>query len=561
MGRQLSQPGSPVPPELDRVSVRATHAELSGRARLPAPSRPISRTQLLVAMCLMAAAGLVGGCSTSALPTLRYVAELSGHQSSETRCHQLFANIEQAVAAAGVRDVEARVVPGFPNLRVNRFLAHFSTDFEGRAYGPAFEAWVDRLQNLSTEAINIEIANLSDREFAGLSRETLGYAGDRQSMSERVRKCAKQVRLKQLAVSAQRRMLVARAKVPDSYDDKARLLGAFPLTSIPIENGWRTWKRENLGSFDLEPAALPVAGELIDYYPGGQNKALPAKTTRLLLARSRDTHLQIPEPDGPDLQRLLRAFAPIWQIDVAGNYDRFGQPVWSSDGAAISIDQERPVVFTHVSHTQIGGQFLLQLNYAIWFQARPPVGAFDLLSGNLDAVIWRVTLGPDGRPLVYDSIHACGCYHLVFPLPAVQSRLTAPVAEAMRERPAIIRRAPVVKPGERVVLRIATASHYLVGVYVREVPSDRKPRRTYRILNDRALRSLPIPRAGRRSLYGEDGIVAGTERLERYLLWPSGVLSPGAMRQWGHHAIALTERRHFDEPDLFENVLGGPIEN
>ena len=66
-----------------------------------------------------------------------------------------------------------------------------------------------------------------------------------------------------------------------------------------------------------------------------------------------------------------------------------------------------------------------------------------------------------------------------------------------------------------------------------------------------ALRSLPRG-AGRRSLFGEEGLVAGTERSERFLLWPMGVPSAGAMRQWGHHATAFVGRRHFDDPGLVE---------
>ena len=27
------------------------------------------------------------------------------------------------------------------------------------------------------------------------------------------------------------------------------------------------------------------------------------------------------------------------------------------------------------------------------------------------------------------------------------------------------------------------------------------------------------------------------------------------MRQWGHHATAFIGRRHFDDADLFENIL------
>ena len=70
-----------------------------------------------------------------------------------------------------------------------------------------------------------------------------------------------------------------------------------------------------------------------------------------------------------------------------------------------------------------------------------------------------------------------------------------------------------------------------------------------------ALRALPLPNGGHRSLYGPDGIVPGTERGERWLLWPMGVPEPGAMRQWGHHATAFVGRRHFDDPDLIERYF------
>jgi hypothetical protein len=58
--------------------------------------------------------------------------------------------------------------------------------------------------------------------------------------------------------------------------------------------------------------------------------------------------------------------------------------------------------------------------------------------------------------------------------------------------------------------------------------------------------------AGARSAYGPDGLVAGTERAERFLFWPMGIASAGQMRQWGKHATAFVGRRHFDDADLFE---------
>ena len=80
--------------------------------------------------------------------------------------------------------------------------------------------------------------------------------------------------------------------------------------------------------------------------------------------------------------------------------------------------------------------------------------------------------------------------------------------------------------------------------------------RHYAMSSANNLRSLPIPSGGRRSMFRPDGLVAGSERLERFLLWPTGVQSPGAMRQWGRHAIAFADRRHFDDPELYHQIFG-----
>jgi hypothetical protein len=66
------------------------------------------------------------------------------------------------------------------------------------------------------------------------------------------------------------------------------------------------------------------------------------------------------------------------------------------------------------------------------------------------------------------------------------------------------------------------------------------------------LRSLADGAGGRRSIFGADGLVAGTERAERFFFWPMGIASAGAMRQWGRHATAFVGRRHFDDADLIE---------
>ena len=66
------------------------------------------------------------------------------------------------------------------------------------------------------------------------------------------------------------------------------------------------------------------------------------------------------------------------------------------------------------------------------------------------------------------------------------------------------------------------------------------------------LRSMMRLDGGVRGVFAADGLVPGTERGERFLFWPMGIASAGAMRQWGRQATAFVGRRHFDDADLLE---------
>ena len=123
-------------------------------------------------------------------------------------------------------------------------------------------------------------------------------------------------------------------------------------------------------------------------------------------------------------------------------------------------------------------------------------------------------------------------------------RATSPSA------PTATSRAAPVEPGTRIVLRIASGTHYLERVT--PAPGPAGSGIEYLFADDDALRSLPLPDGGRRSAFRPDGIVPGSERAERYLFWPMGIAEPGAMRQWGRHATAFVGRRHFDDADLIE---------
>ena len=182
-----------------------------------------------------------------------------------------------------------------------------------------------------------------------------------------------------------------------------------------------------------------------------------------------------------------------------------------------------------------------------WFsERRARRQTFDLLAGKLDGVVWRVTVDSAGEALVYDSMHPCGCYHLFFPTDRVTARALPDTLDESMFAPQTVAK---VSSGERVVLRIESGTHYLQRVL--------RPHRMIDSSRDYQVQIAHLARrgGGTRSAYGEDGMIAGSERGERWFFWPMGIESAGQMRQWGHHATAFVGRRHFDDPLLLDTYF------
>lgn len=487
---------------------------------------------------LSLAALLVSGCAG---PPLRDTLPFAAHLEASGElggCARFFDELDDAVRRAKVGDAEAARIPGFPYLRVNRFLASgLAADTRTRSFG----AWVDRLQALDRESRAKETANLPPDARARLSTLVPTQA----VLLPEIYRCGDLLRRHDLGEDAKRRDLAKHAKVPASYNVAKRAIGLYPLTSLFFLQGVRRLQADTARRFAEPLESIKVVGELVRFRAAAGERFNTAAVAELLRQSSRNA-LGIPEPRGSDRERLFAFFAPVWEIDVSGAYDLIGTPQ-GTDGAWPSVDVTRPAVFRRLSHTRFRGETLLQLNYVVWFPSRPCTGAFDLLGGRMDGLIWRVTLAPDGRPLIYDAVHNCGCYHMFFPTERV--RFKGQVSSY--EEPVLV--AQTLAADARMLrLRVASGTHYIQRVYA---ATDLGNGRGYQWEDYHELRSLPLPRGGRRSLFRSDGIVPGTQRGERWLFWPMGVAEPGAMRQWGTHAIAFVGRRHFDDPDLLERYF------
>ena len=468
-----------------------------------------------------------GGCATIPVPTR------SGHLGMDDplgRCADFFDTLDRRVVHAQIIDPGAFKVPGHPYLRIDRFLASFREEVSDEA---AFTAWVDRMQVLDQTARRYEIANLPD----------VGPPQDRETLYDRVITCGNRLKAADFQTEDQRRGLREKITAPDEYILLRQILGIYPITRLFISLGVSRWHAEIHRSFTVEP---PADGSSTRYVPetGG---VLPEP--RVIVAHAGRDALGIPRYTADALEALFQHHAPVWEVRTQVDDDRIGTPFWTS-AEILAVDTGRPVTFMLLSHTRFQGEILTQLNYMIWFPSRPKVHMLDIYGGLLDGLNYRVTLNTQGEPLLYETVHHCGCYYAAYPTRALKVRENIAYAE-----PPLILKAPDIPSGRQgMTVAMQSRTHFVHHLYPSGIEANADSV-AYTLTHYDRLRSLDDGRGGRRSMFGPNSLAPGTERLERWLFWPTGVLSPGAMRQWGRHAVAFVGERHFDDPFFMEEMF------
>jgi hypothetical protein len=439
-------------------------------------------------------------------------------------CQANFLGFDRKVAAADAVNGGAYRIPGFPYLRSDRFLASFRGEVEDEA---RFAAWVERLRQLDLASRAAELRNVGwdppAEELAHLDR------------------CGSDWARRDLADPARRAQLVERAAVPDDYSLLKRTLGLYPV-AVPFLNlGIRGFNEDVLADYATPAAQLEAPGRLV-LWQGRSPRVVSERPAR----PDRDA-LGIEAPPA-DWLALAKAYQPTWLIETDGAFDEPGAVQLGE--AAPTVDVARPVTYFLPAYTRFGDKVLTQLVYVVWFSERPREGRVDFYAGKLDGVIWRVTLDTDGRPLLYDTIHSCGCYHYYFRAKPLQRKPQG----GFWDEPVLF---PQEAPKGPFAIRIQARNHYvrrlvpLAGLGAIE-------QRDYALARYEDLLSLPDPEGGTRSLFCEDGLVCGSERLERFYLWPAGIDSAGAMRQWGRHPTSFVGRTHFDDPGMLDRLFEPP---
>jgi hypothetical protein len=442
-------------------------------------------------------------------------------------CRANYLALDARVAAADARNGGARAIPGFPYLRSDRFLASFADE---AADGPAFDAWVGRLRRLDLESRASELRNI-------------GWDDPAEELKH-LERCGADWAARDLADPQRRAQLRERAAVPDDYSLWRRALGLYPLAVPFLNMGIRSFNEDVQADY---ARPLPLLDAVLWSPVVGAPSGATVGAAPVGAAHGRDS-LGIPMLSEADWHHLATTHAPTWQVEVRGEYDRVGTPVLRA-GDAPTVDTARPVTYFVPAYTRFGDKVLVQLVYVAWFSERPKSAGYSY-GGALDGVVWRVTLDETGKPLLYDTIHACGCYHYYYLAQPLKRREQG----GFWQEPVLF---PQEAPAMPFVVRLQARTHYVRRlVPLADVGAAHgRDSHAYRLADYDELLSLPDGKGGTRSLFCEDGLACGTARFERFWLWPAGIKSAGAMRQWGRHATSFVGRSHFDDPSMLDRLF------
>jgi hypothetical protein len=452
---------------------------------------------------------------------------------------KFFDELDHTVADAGARDASGFTVEGFPYLRANRFLASFKDELSAEDQK---QEWVYRMQQMDLESRRKEINNLSRSLIQALSSR-LDESFDRDTLFSRVAFYSHQ-----LLAHDQRQpdfyiTLQKAVEIPDEYFTTMRVIGIYPITSLPVAAVTHKVFEEITEWHQTPLHELETVGTVKYYGPHQHLKYSPKKIRTMLLA-SGSNPLRIPDLSESERRALLLMFAPVFAQDTVADYDKIGEMIWENKQPV--VNPSIPAVYYYFSHARFKGMPVIQLNYVIWFSARKGPESPWIERGRLDGLAVRISLDPEGRPFMVDIMNNCGCYHFFVPAEDRVERIL-PLDYAIDAF--VPRWLPASFPQNRLGVHIKSGWHQVNHIGTMDLPPDYV---SYRLVPYEELESLPRDGQQFESIFNSNGIVKYTPRIEPLIFFPMGIPDIGSMRQRGHHAVKFVGREHFDDPDIFD---------
>lgn len=279
-------------------------------------------------------------------------------------------------------------------------------------------------------------------------------------------------------------------------------------------------------------------------------------------------------------RELLGRWAPIiiQQVDPAAIYsasiDQVGSPVpmkTLGNEKYVFVDTDQPSLYAFTTQAEIQGQEHAQLNYVYWFPEHPSMtGGFDPEAGPVEGITLRITLDSQSKPLFYETVFNCGCYHRAFPTEEVDRKAAeefggplkgkyTSVAKPVRFKidfysPESVR----VPEGGRPVIFSAAGNHQPLHIGAEsEIDELVKKLRTTHPMQLRDYAELTRGGVDGLGIFGPDKLVVGADRAEAMMLIPTGLYHAGTPRRRGAQLIHF-DQYDFDDPRLLEKHLRIP---
>ncbi len=475
----------------------------------------------------------LSGCA----PFLKKPAPLSFEEPEQ--CREFLDRLDEVVRKSGVRDASSVSIPGFPYLRTNRFLASLKKNLKD---DEEKEEWVQRMTQLYLLSAEKEIRNLPDIAIPSLEF-TNGRKVDREWAYTQVQSCSSKLLSHDQAQSDFYSALYPMVRVPDEYSCFLRTIGIYPLTALPVALVTESSREKIRKRFETALKDLPVDGSLKAFLPE-KGELLSEQEAQEIIEKSRRNPLRIPLPDRSQEEKLVWAFAPVFIQDTAASYDSLGKVVWKDD--RVDIDPEKPTVYYYTSLAFFKGEPILQINYVIWYSERAGERSPTIELGHLDGLTARVSLDDQGKVFMVDVMSDCGCYHFFAP---DKERVDRILSRPLRFDSFVGQWLPAIPSDERLGIRINSGWHQVQRLISAGHLPDTTP---YALVPYDVLEALPHQGGWTESIFSSEGIVKGSGRVERLILFSMGIPSVGSMRQRGHHATELIGKDHFDNPYLFD---------
>jgi len=454
--------------------------------------------------------------------------QLQHYPTSVQNCAFQLVDFKRAVQQQGVQDAQLLWTPRYPHHAFDRFSVSL---IPGLISPQSKKQWLRYVARQAEIQRKVEFQNLPNK--AGFQ------LGSNEECAQQL--TASTINDRQFWLHLQQRP----PTIPSDYQSWQRVFGLYPISKSLATPSIDSEKKRIINGF-----IQPLHDDNVTYAVTEKSPLNQQEIHRWFQQATQLTPLSWPLLSDKQIARLANHYAPEFLIETVSLDDKPGQLEYQRNGQP-RVNTNKPTLYVSQGYTQFHGKILLQLNYSLWFANRTAKASLDPYAGQFDGILVRLTLDSQGKPYILDSIHHCGCYHMVF---ALDQQLAFAKRNTNIEAPITMRLHPK-QNAQTLRVTFTNGDHMVKGVHWSHSSSQA---RHLNVLNYQQLRSMPIQGGQYKSLFDEQGMLMASKRLERLYLWPFGVKSPGTMRQVGHHAIAFIGERHFDDAYVLSELFLKP---